>query len=304
MKLFLQILSGFLTIALAAVIFFISFEIEALSSLAKYSLLAIVVNIIPICIIAIGSLSLQNKIRIIVPRMVIAYAGLVIVVYLFSTMFDLDSINSELASGVLKIYYFLANLQVLVLLGSIFLLSRPTNLISDIIYKIAIGVFVLIVCLVLYDESVSGIFNIIGGSIGSISGEFIFKLAFIAIVTYIVSVPLYFMTNYAFDSADVPELDSALNIKDLKEKAEETNQEKMDSIYSQEPVIVNPNTPSDPDEYKEKGLMNLNNSLNQDSNVGQVSNDNKPKDTLRFDPDVPVVQAPVENTQVNKEDSN
>lgn len=180
------------------------------------------------------------------------------------------------------VYNKMQNTYLFVTLVSLLFVVRSNNRITSIIKNITYGVLLLNVVLSLWvstktymEKTLPNVYNYDGYNIGGSGFNFatisdtekmarkIYDASETGVVFCIV---LLFITNYAFSATvnfDVDDID----LYETKKEAEKLAQEKMKEMYSK----TEPTTQPEIDRSQsESGLMNVDNQLGVDSNVGQV----------------------------------
>ena len=117
-----------------------------------------------------------------------------------------------------------------------------------------------------------------------------------SIFTEIIAIILTYITNYAFESETME--GDVMSYEELKKQAEIITQNQIDNIYKskeKEEII-------DRSVSEKTGLMNINNQLGANSNVGVGTNSNMQAKVI--DREIPTSQGPVLNSSLNQTQSN
>ena len=122
------------------------------------------------------------------------------------------------------------------------------------------------------------------------------KVMLCSIFTEIIAIILTYITNYAFESETME--GDVMSYEELKKQAEIITQNQIDNIYKpkeKEEII-------DRSVSEKTGLMNINNQLGVNSNVGVGTNSNMQAKVI--DREIPTSQGPVLNNSLNQAQSN
>ena len=122
------------------------------------------------------------------------------------------------------------------------------------------------------------------------------KVMLCSIFTEIIAIILTYITNYAFESETME--GDVMSYEELKKQAEIITQNQIDNIYKskeKEEII-------DRSVSEKTGLMNINNQLGANSNVGVGTNSNMQAKVI--DREIPTSQGPVLNSSLNQTQSN
>lgn len=232
-------------------------------------------NLISFIILAISSSMLlkddTNKLLRIIPFLVIIGIAISMILNFFSI--DITSGIGNIAAHILN---FLKSAEVfflpIVCLGNL----SANNSISEIIKKIGYIVLALSLGLLIYLWIKKNAFDVLPDPYAENTlatlGDFGTSVKFFTTSIFIefACLILCYTTNYAFEITTI-NVDN-VNYEELKKQAEFSAQARFDSIYNKEKIEEIDRSVSE-----KTGLMNINNQLGKNSNVGQVSDEVKNK---------------------------
>ena len=271
MKNLMRIISLLLAIAGVLVIIGVSFEAGYdYTKFANKIYTIISNNILPLISIAICCYCLERNDENYLVRVIPIYMLIPIVLSFIITMFQLDS------EALIKLYMFFSGTFNGITILSIILLVRANNKISTIIKYILIGIIVANVALTIYAQIKVYLFNTLPNVYGyqnyggfnfstlEQTSKFIAKAYSVTNVGQIFALLLLFITNYAF--SDKIELETEdIDYEAIKQDALNAVNIQMQQKYNPKPQEEQPDRSA-----SQKGLMNINNQLGQNSNVGNV----------------------------------
>ena len=271
-----------------------------------------ILNIMPIISIALCCYCLERNDENYFTRIIPFYMLIPIVITSLLTFFDFgEDINGFLT----KVYGFFESTYLCITILSLLFIVKPNNQITRIIKLSSYGVIALNVIMSIIIkiksymvETLPNVYEYDGYGGGfnfssvaqtqTLSSE-IYTVSLIAGVFLII---LLFITNYAFSEKiqfDVDEIDYSA----VKKEAEEYNKLQMQKMYNKEvpKEETNITTPSNGN----GNLMNIDNQLGVDSNVGKVQEKAK---TVKIAGDpielMPVSNGPVINETISKTNTN
>lgn len=285
MKTLMKILS--FALAGCAIVFLLvtTFSVSGFLSELSVKLLALLIlNILPIITIAINCISMERKDENYLTRAVPFVMFVSIVISSLMTFLPLEDIGEGFASFLTNTYSILEVAHIFLFVISIILLIKPNNQITRIIKIVAIGALGINIAMLTW-QTVEPMLNdalpranmyvelnSFGGGGNTLralpdTSKITGMIYTTSLIIEIFSLILLFITNYAF-SSNVEIEDENLSIDELKDEANKVNQQKIENIYNIDaPKEIN----IEPDRSQsEKGLMNVNNQLGINSNVGQV----------------------------------
>ena len=265
-------------------------------------------NILPIISIAICAYCMERNDTNYIIRIIPIYMCIPIALSSIMVIFETN------AQWLADVYNFLSNTFQGVTILSIIMIIKPNNKITTIIKYIAIGLLATDVILSIISSTKSymvetlpnvyGYQNYGGFNFSTVSetNEFVAKVQSITSIAQLFMVLLLFTTNYAF-SEKIELSGDDLDYDTVKQDALNIANKQMEQIYfeskkPQEEVIDR--------SASEKGLMNINNQLGQNSNVGTVKE--KAKETnvtgSSLESLITLANNPVENKTGEEENEN
>lgn len=227
-------------------------------------------SLLPLISIAICCYCLERNDENYLVRVIPIYMIVPIVLSFIIIMFEVD------AEWLIKFYLFLSGTFVGVTVLSVVLLIRANNKISTILKYISIGIIVANVVLTIYAQikvylfntlpNVYGYHNYGGFNFSTLdqTSKFITKAYNVTTIGQLFTLLLLFMTNYAF--SDKIELETEdIDYEAIKQDALNAANMQMQQKYNPKPQETQPDRSA-----SSRGLMNINNQLGQNSNVGNV----------------------------------
>lgn len=229
-------------------------------------------NIISLASIALLCVTLTKEHKSPLAYIVMTYFLLILLLSIYPVF--ASDIYSEFFQSYFKFYRFFISLQPVALVYALITLIDVNNAVANFFKKASyytIGfnmIFSIITAFqgwmdtIARNQGLAVNKNIFAAPVGLLD-----SLYFISIIVLITSIFLLYITNYAFSSDDYIVDENTMDYGNIKEETNKLIQNKMDSLYKPEakqvvsPVIVPNNDPK---------LMNINNQLNQNSNVGAV----------------------------------
>ena len=282
--------------AFAAVILIIACTFE----ISNYDFMAFVLkilmicssNILPIISIAICAYCLERNDTNYVVRIIPIFMSIPILITVIMVVFET---NAEWLVGT---YDMLSKTFLSVTALSFAIVIKPNNQITKIVSYIVYVLILINFILPLIIEQQDTVFNLFStsGSYYNLTGkssEFLGKMYLASLIAEIFALPLLYITNYAFSDKIEVEAD-VIDYEAVKEDAMNVANAQMNSIYNK-----NENKAEEIDRTaSEKGLMNVNNQLGQNSNVGTVSGQAKEMNVKgsTLDSLMPLSSGPVANT--------
>jgi hypothetical protein len=217
-------------------------------------------NVLPIISIAACAYCLERNDTNYIVRIIPLLMAIPILVSIIIALFDITD-------GFLIDFYDLIGKTFISFVAlSIVLIIKPNNQITKIISYITYGLIFANFLLPLFIEgSLSSLSSSSYSlSIGLSSAKFLYKMYAATLISEIFAILLLYITNYAF--SDKIELEAEdIDYEAVKEDAMNAANAQMNSIYNKEEKqeVIDRSA-------SEKGLMNVNNQLGQNSNVGNV----------------------------------
>ena len=303
MKLFSILLVGCL---IALIITSSIFPVNDIPDFASKLSELFTMNIIPIIIMAISSFCLQRKDENYLVRIILFFMLFSIILSAVVLFLPLKDINESLYSIIVNIYNFISQIQLYILAYSLLCVVKPNNTICDFIKKIAyiaiIASIIVQLWIIIKNEMIETLPNVYGykgfnfASLKETS-EAAYKVVTISLYVEIFSIILTYITNYAFES-DTIEAEN-LDYDELKKQAESITKNQIDTIYLNKPKETIP----DRSISEKTGLMNINNQLGANSNVGQIDDKTKLKTTF-VDKSIPTSNGPIANPNIKNNENN
>ena len=180
------------------------------------------------------------------------------------------------------IYTKMQNTYTVITIVSLLFIIRSNNQITSILKKVTYGLLLVNIVLALWvatktymEKTLPNVYNYDGYNIGGTGFNFssISDTEKVARKVYVISevgieftIILLFITNYAFATSTNYNVDD-IDLYETKMEAERVAEEKMKQMYQKEPPKEEPNIDRS---QSENGLMNVNNQLGVESNVGNV----------------------------------
>ena len=308
MKNLMRILAGLLVVMLIIILIGENFDVgEDFLDLTEKLEDIFQRNIYPLLSIGLCAYCLERNDDNYFLRIIPIFMIIPIVVYSIGTFFELDT---DALLFLVKVYGVLHSTFTAVLVVSILFVVKPNNQITTIIKRIAYaGLIVNIaiaVVLAIKTYMVDTLPNVYGYSayggfnFTSISDtqKFATKMYNATVVLEEFSILLLFITNYAFslkiEDVNVDNIDYDRLIDDANKLA--SNQMKDSYTLDKKQEVVIDRSAS------EKGLMNVNNQLGVDSNVGKVNEAAKTTNvvTTSMENIMPLSNGPVINENLNR----
>lgn len=283
-------------------------------------------NIIPIITICLCCYCLERNDNNYLLRIIPIFMLISIILSMFLYYFSYTDYAAYLSNGssakgldingfsvmIIEVSNFLSKTHIYIALISLLLIIKPNNQITDIIKKITYGIIIVNLALNIWiqvksymEETLPNVYDYEGydGSgfnFTSISDtkDFANTVYQISTVGEIFAVILLFTTNYAF-SITIDYSEDDIDIYETKKEAENLANEQMKQKYTTKPI----EEPKQIDRTSsEKGLMNINNQLGIDSNVGKVKESAKETNVQESTMDelMPLSNGPVINETVNR----
>ena len=299
MKNLMRILSVLLAFAAFAIIISTIFDTGV--DFAKFSSTMLDIcttNILPIISISICAYCLERNDSNYIIRIIPIYMCIPILISIIMALFETN------AEWLTELYSFLSSTFYGVTVLSIAMVIKPNNSITKIIKYIIYALLAINVIMAIYIQikikmvdqlpNVYGYQNYGGFGFSTVTEtmEFAAKLYIVSIIGQLFSLILLFITNYAF--SDKIEIESdVIDYEAVKTDALNIANAQMNSIYNRNEIkeeVIDRSA-------SEKGLMNVNNQLGQNSNVGTVKE--KAKETnisgSSLETLIPLANNPVEN---------
>ncbi len=262
------------------------------------------VNLYPAIAIAACAYCLERNDSNYILRIIPFYMLIPIIMSMLISLFEID------AEWFLKLYLFINSTLSGVTILSLILLIKPNNRITIILRYIAFGFLAANVLMTIITwikvymvetlPNVYGYNNYGGFNFSTISQtkDWAIKIASVTAIAEEFILILLFITNYAF--SDKIELDvEEIDYEAVKQDAINAANMQMQNKYNPQQTQAAPDRSA-----SEKGLMNVNNQLGQNSNVGKVETQAKEVDIKgsSLDSLIPLSKGPVINANVNQEE--
>jgi len=302
MKLLMKIFSVVLVVALVSVIVF-GFFLET-SDVPEFvvQLLAWLIEIaFPILIVAFSCYSVQIKDSGISVRIILSIMIFAVILSACRTFIPLYDINETLSDVVNWISSFIGQAYLYIFAYVLLSLVKPNNAICNIIKKIAYGALIVCIIVQIYMyikitlvDKLPNVYGYGGFNFTTVVEDQIFvaKVALGAIIVEVFAIVLAFITNYAFEVETIES--DVIDYDLLKKQADNMTQNRIYDMYTA-PVTVQSAGPDR--SASEQGLMNVNNQIGNNSNVGQVKE--AAKQSI-IDANIPTSSGPVVNSAVNQ----
>ncbi len=263
-------------------------------------------NIIPVAIIAICCITMQKNEESILLRITVFYMLFSIVLSALMIFLPLQDINASLAKFVNTAYTFMVQTHLYLLAYALLSMIKPNNVICDAIKKIAYVAIVLNIIVQLWViiksqmiDTLPNVYGYQGFNFATLeeTAEFSYKVVLISMYVEIVAIILTFITNYAFEEETIES--ENIDYEELKKEADYVVQSKIENIYAPKKE----NSLPDRSVSEKTGLMNINNQLGINSNVGQV-NGNVVNNSTFVDVAIPLSKGPVLNNNLDNNTNN
>ena len=233
-------------------------------------------NAMPIATISACSITLERKNEGLFLRFCLGFTLLIVLLSIVAIFVPINDINPTLGNICNQTYALLSQFNIYILAYSLLSIVKPNNQLTNVIKTIALAII---------------IFNIV------INVWVLIKERMLcSIFTEIIAIILTYITNYAFESETME--GDVMSYEELKKQAEIITQNQIDNIYKskeKEEII-------DRSVSEKTGLMNINNQLGANSNVGVGTNSNMQAKVI--DREIPTSQGPVLNSSLNQTQSN
>ncbi len=308
MKNLMRILSVLLVVALVIILIGQNFDMGNDFSLLTIKVMALcVANILPMISIALCAYCLERNDDNYFLRIIPIYMLIPIIISTIMILFDLDKGALEFF---IKTYGMLSSTFLPVTVVSLLFVVKPNNQITTIIKRIAYAGIIINVVLAIviaakefmvetlpnvYGYSSYGGFNFTSVSQ---TQDFANKMYGSTVVLELFSIILIFITNYAFslkvEDVNVDNIDYDKLIDDANKLANDQMKTSYTIETTKEEVIDR--------SASEKGLMNVNNQLGVNSNVGKVDEAAKTTNvvTTSMENIMPLSSGPVINQNLNQ----
>lgn len=300
MKLLMKIFSVVLVVALVCVMLFGFFlENVDVPEFVPMLLLWLIEIAFPILIVAFGCYSVQMKDSGIFVRILLSVIIFAIVLSACRTFIPLGDINETLSDGVNWISSFLAQGYLYIFIYILLSLVKPNNAICNIIKKIAYVALVVCILVQIYMvikislvDALPNVYGYEGFNFSTVIEDQIWvsKVAAGAIIVEIFAIVLAFITNYAFEVETIES--DVVDYELLKKQADSMTQNRIYDMYTA-PVTTQVKGPDR--SASEQGLMNVNNQIGNNSNVGQVK---EAAQHSIIDVNIPTSNGPVVNNAI------
>lgn len=311
MKIIMKIFSFLLVAVLAVILIGMNFDLGSDFTRVTLQVTALLwACVLPIIIIAIACLCLQKKTEGILMNTILAIEVLAIALASATIFLPLQDISEVFYDIVTKTQSIITTINIYILCFTLLRLVSPNNLISNIMQKtgyIAIIVNIIFqVWLWIKSGLIEVLPNVYGhdgfdfASLGETT-ELVGQVYLISFIVEIFAIILTFITNHAFeiDTIDVDQVD----YDQLKKQADSIAQNKFNNIYTIKSDSKKDETPKQ-SEPTQKGVMNINNQLGKDSNVGQIENKQAAPTTNFVDKGIPTSSGPVINDNLTQQNTN
>lgn len=299
MKNLMKLFSIFLVVSLVALIVTSSvFSLSDIPSWVENLSVFAVDNILPVIIISICCVSMQKKNESFFVRITAAYMIFSIILSAAIAFLPLKDINEGLYDVLINIYGFVVQTHLYLLAYSLLSVINPNNTITSTIKKIAyiailasIVVQIWVIIKAQMIEHLPNVYGYQGFNFATLkeTAETAYKVMLISTYVEIISIILTYVTNYAFE-ADTIETEN-LDYDELKKQAENVALTRIENTYNPKPKEVLP----DRSVSEKTGMMNINNQLGVNSNVGQVSGKTNDLPKTYVEAPIPISSGPIIN---------
>ncbi|MBO5376439.1 MAG: hypothetical protein J6A52_06250 [Bacilli bacterium] len=307
MKIVMKILSVLLVLSMGIIIIGLNFDLgDTFENLAGQILLLSLECIFPIIIIAVACLCLQKKNEGILMNTILAIETVAIVLASVSAFLPLYDINETLYNIINTTKSIISTVNIYILCFSLLRIVNPNNLISNITQKTGYIALLVNIAFQVWLWIKKGLVDVLpnvyghdGFDFASIAetSELVAKIYLASFIVVLFAIILTFITNHAFeiDTIDVDQVD----YDELKKQADSIAQNKFNDIYS-----ISPNNkkeePKQQVQPTQPGVMNINNQLGVNSNVGQIENKQNGPTTSFVDKAIPTSNGPVVNSSLTQ----
>lgn len=306
MKNLMKIFSILLVGCLAVIIVGLNFEVDTTFADVTNKITGILLeSIIPIAIIAVSCLCLQKKTEGVLMNVVLAIATVSVILSSITYFLPIDDIGEEFATVVTTTKAFIEMINIYLLFFSLLKVVNPNNMISNIMQKTG---YIAMIANIVFQiwlkikiglvETLPNVYGHDGFNFSTVpeTEALVTKVYVISMLIEIFAIVLTYITNHAFeiDTIDVDQMD----YDELKKQADSVAQSQFNNIYtinSDEKKEEPTPTPTKP------GIMNINNQLGTDSNVGQIENKQKTPTTGFVDRGIPTSNGPVINNNISQD---
>lgn len=263
-------------------------------------------NAMPIATISACSITLERKNESLFLRFCLGFTLFIVLLSVLAIFVPINDINPTLGNICNQTYALLSQFNIYILAYSLLSIVKPNNQLTNviktialaiIIFNIVINIWVLIKERMIQDLPLP--YKTYGFNFAFSMDETLnisMKVMLCSIFTEIIAIILTYITNYAFESETME--GDVMSYEELKKQAEIITQNQIDNIYKpkeKEEII-------DRSVSEKTGLMNINNQLGANSNVGVGTNSNMQAKVI--DREIPTSQGPVLNNSLNQAQSN
>ncbi len=221
-------------------------------------------NLIPLITISLAGMGLIKEEKITILRSIVTYMVLTMFYKIVLIFFEFDTNTQQ---NLVNIYNILATFHSIMLIYTLIKIIDISNSISNLFRKITYSiVFVNIfsqIYIIIIEWIEKNTRNYLDIKFGTINyGSFIYRIFSLSLILTFLSIVIMYITNYAFTAKDIID-EGNIDLDDLKLKATIRNEEKIKTIYN--------NNPEKKIEYeKADTVININNQLGHGANVGVV----------------------------------
>lgn len=221
-------------------------------------------NLIPLITISLAGMGLIKEEKITILRSIVTYMVLTMFYKIVLIFFEFDTNTQQ---NLVNIYNILATFHSIMLIYTLIKIIDISNSISNLFKKITYSiVFVNIfsqIYIIIIEWIEKNTRNYLDIKFGTINyGSFIYRIFSLSLILTFLSIVIMYITNYAFTAKDIID-EGNIDLDDLKLKATIRNEEKIKTIYN--------NNPEKKIEYeKADTVININNQLGHGANVGVV----------------------------------
>ena len=304
----MKFLTKILSVVLA--IFFVIFAIGIFGELSgdfaifsTKAVLFLTANIMPIILICICCANARKTEKAVILNIIMAIAFATMIIAAITIFAPIENLDESFLEIIISVYNFLMSTTSILLMFTLIYSVRPNNPICKTIKIIGYGILavnVIMQIIMMVQEGISKLPNNYG-ELGfnfafslNKGNEFLTKISVFSTIALFFTAILTYITNYAFE-VEVIEA-SQLDYSELKNQANFVVQSKINEIYKPKENEFIPDGSA-----SEKGLMNVNNQLGINSNVGQVNNSPLKQQNTFVDRAIPTSNGPIINNSLSNQ---
>lgn len=263
-------------------------------------------NVMPIATISACSIVLERKTESLFLRFCLGFTLFIVLLSIITIFVPLNDVNPNIGNICNQAYALLSQLNIYILAYSLLSIVKPNNQLTNVIKTIALAIIILNIIINIWvlikERMIQDLplpYKTYGFNFAFSMNETLnisMKVMLCSIFTEIIAIILTYITNYAFESETME--GDVMSYEELKKQAEIITQNQIDNIYKpkeKEEII-------DRSVSEKTGLMNINNQLGINSNVG-VGTENNIQDKI-IDRAIPTSQGPVLNNNLNQGQNN